>query len=264
MLITLRLPARFFSHALDTSWFFFTIHFFSVVIALSIISLYRHGEVLEATKVFFIALYSITIVIILYNLPTDVFDLFYVLLIYIFDCKLTLLSGTGTGLKIEIDTLLSTGCSGNGSGTTNNSSGSNNSSSGADSFNHIPKVLHPRIPDPQLPQLPLPRFLHPQLGNPSVGLHTSVATNPGISVNPALDLSSFSNFAASLESRCRYLSHSKPALRSGIISITLSDLGIKKNSPEWNKLAEAFPKPNHESLCFANSLRGNNYGNVVI
>lgn len=183
--------------------------------------------------------------------------------------------GTGTALEMGVDRWLTTGSSGNSSVTNNNNSGGNNSGSRANNSSsaggsYIPDVLHPPISDPQLPQLPPSSFLHSQLGNSSVGQNTSVgqpsyvANNPATSLNPELPLTAFYRFGLDLEARCLALLNTKPASRNGTISITLSDLGIKKYSHDWNMLSQAFPKPDHDDACFANSLHGKSYRHAVV
>lgn len=92
----------------------------------------------------------------------------------------------------------------------------------------------------------------------------SNATASNATTNTPLDLSSNVTFGNSLESKSLQIAKTKPAGFSGEVSVTLRDLGIYKGSPEWNFLVNVIPKPNHDYVCFENSIHAKGYLGAVI
>lgn len=78
---------------------------------------------------------------------------------------------------------------------------------------------------------------------------------PNLEDLPAIDLTSNQTFASSLEARCRILAPHKTPSHTGVVSLTLGDLGINKRSDAGQRLLALFPADNNSKFHFGKTMR---------
>jgi len=136
----------------------------------------------------------------------------------------------------------------NASGT----SSGNGSASGNVSRNpmSVSAILNPSAgsnntlsPSPEAPITPAPITPAPITPAPITPAETPITPAEASSPDPLrdnpIDTSSFARLGESLEIRCRAIAATKPSTFSGNKSVSLRELGIKKNSTEFNMIKRA-------------------------